>query len=242
MDSARPVVLPSFALIAEQKERLANLYMRFTKYVLIVLLPIQSLLAVLAGDIILTFYGTKWQESIIPFQILCAYAFLRQFGATASPVFLATHKVKEWNYAIYLQLFVLALLSVPAVRLAGLIGMSSLMVLAVLTGCLLALLLSYLVLRIPLTEYGLQVFRPVLGTLIGLLVMTTSMRILPFHILEYGSDLFFSNSLILALRAFIMLSSYAIAMYGIDIQLRADISDNLSRLTLPRFKGAFLRW
>jgi O-antigen/teichoic acid export membrane protein len=64
------VLFASASLVQEKSDSLAKGYRQSTSVVNLILMPLSVMMIVLAPEIILTLFGSKWQEAILPLQIL----------------------------------------------------------------------------------------------------------------------------------------------------------------------------
>ena len=85
----RRVMLPSFAQIQNDKDRVRNIYLQLTNLICFFTFPFVVCLTVLAEPIILTVYGPKWAGMILPVQLLSLGAIPRAILSLNGSVFLA---------------------------------------------------------------------------------------------------------------------------------------------------------
>lgn len=74
------VLFASASLVQDKSESLAKGYRQSTSIVNLILMPISVVMIVLAPEIILTMFGSKWQEAILPLQILSIGVTFRTMG------------------------------------------------------------------------------------------------------------------------------------------------------------------
>src|SRR5690606_28717024 len=81
-------VLPKYA---DDKEQFYNHYMGFLKTFAFVVFPILTIMLVSARPIILFLYGPKWEEAVLPMQILLVYAIFRSVTSSYGAVMNSFH-------------------------------------------------------------------------------------------------------------------------------------------------------
>jgi O-antigen/teichoic acid export membrane protein len=237
MSTVYPVLLPTYSQVQGDPERMAKLHVRLVKYVLLLASPLALVVALMARDGIMIFYGPVWQTTIVPLQIFCLYGLIAQVSTTNAPVLMVTRKLKEWNYIIYLNLILFLLLSVPAVRLGGLVGMSILMTLIVSLSCFLALFVNCHALGTPLRRYAILTIVPLGAAVASSTAEILSSYLLGLHIANYGREAFFMNVIILTIKTSIALATYAGVVYLWDADARQLITELLSHVS----KGEMLK-
>jgi PST family polysaccharide transporter len=90
------VLLPAYAKIRDDKDRLASAFLSCFQFVATLTLPIAAGLFILAPELIIFLIGEKWRSSIPILQIFTLMAFLRPLSGSTSPLFLSLHK-PEYN-------------------------------------------------------------------------------------------------------------------------------------------------
>ena len=186
--------------------------------------------SILAKDGIMVFYGETWQEAVLPFQILCSYALIRHVGATTGPILIVVKEVRRWNHITYLNVVLLLVLIVPAMKLYGLVGVSILMVLTTSLNVLLGFCLSTKALGNSLICYVKHMMLPILACLLSTMATIIVSNVFDLHITDYGSIRFLPNVVILIAKSTVFFFCYSCLNYVLDISLRADLRTNLSGL------------
>ena len=230
MNSIAPVLLPTYSQIQGQRERLANLHLRSVKYLLLVLVPLSLAVILLAKDGIMTFYGEEWQAAIVPLQILCIHALIRQVTATNGPILMVTNEVKKFNYLVYLYLGLILLFSWPVIRVWGIVGMSLLMTLLVSLTCLLTFWVNSQNLNVPLHHYTAQAILPLFAVTISALVVITLSSLLPLRIDSYSSEQFLTNVMIITTKGIIIVATYVGVIYMTDTDVKLELNKALSNV------------
>lgn len=96
------VLFPSMAKIQDDKERLQAAFRYGMSAVALLVLPLSIVAIVLAPEVILVMLGPKWQEVVLPFQILAVGMFFRTAGRINTSVARATGAIyrRAWREAV----------------------------------------------------------------------------------------------------------------------------------------------
>ena len=89
------VLFPAFSEIQEDNERFRSAYLRSTKFIAIVTLPIMFGLFAVANEFILTFFGAKWAPAIFIIKVLCIVGIFQSTASTVGQIYLAKGKT-DW--------------------------------------------------------------------------------------------------------------------------------------------------
>jgi PST family polysaccharide transporter len=81
------LAMPSLSAVAQDPLRLRNAFHRMLRIVGIISFPLLIGLFVVADLFVLTIYGSQWQASILPLQILLIYAISRSVDAPATVIY-----------------------------------------------------------------------------------------------------------------------------------------------------------
>lgn len=76
LQALMPVAMSSFARLAQEKERFKAAYARVVNGTAMLMYPLYAGLIVLGGDFIEIFFGNKWQNSLVPMQVLSLVGFI----------------------------------------------------------------------------------------------------------------------------------------------------------------------
>ncbi len=82
-----PVLHPVLSKVQNDKDRIRTFYMKFTKLMSLVALPLIVVMYLLARDIILILFGNQWVDSILLFKYLSIASGLLLFKTTTAPIF-----------------------------------------------------------------------------------------------------------------------------------------------------------
>lgn len=84
------VLFPSYAKIQDDRPRLARAYLKSTKMVFLMIVPVSVGLAITAPLLVPVLLGDKWIPMISLWQIFSLYGLTRPISTNSAPVFLAT--------------------------------------------------------------------------------------------------------------------------------------------------------
>lgn len=83
------IFLPLFSKVKEDAKRLRQLYGRMIHFLSFISFPLITAMAIGAEPIVYFIYGEKWLNTVLPFQILCAFALGRSLSSPSSSLFSA---------------------------------------------------------------------------------------------------------------------------------------------------------
>ncbi|MCD6062157.1 MAG: Lipopolysaccharide biosynthesis protein WzxC [Flavipsychrobacter sp.] len=124
-NSILSAVLPKYV---DDKERFYNHYINFLKTFSFLLFPVLGTMIVAAKPIILTVYGQKWLDAVLPTQILLVYAMLRVVTSSYGCVMNSFHRVKD-SFKVTLVYTPFHLVASFAGALFGLAGLATAVIL-----------------------------------------------------------------------------------------------------------------
>ncbi|MCC6397831.1 MAG: lipopolysaccharide biosynthesis protein [Bacteroidetes bacterium] len=107
------VLMPSYALIQDERERLSRAYLKSLRLIACIIVPAAMGMLILAPEMITTLLTEEWYSMLVPFQILCVASTVRPLSATTSALFTSTGRP---GYNFRAGLVVLGAL-VPAIAL-----------------------------------------------------------------------------------------------------------------------------
>lgn len=104
------VLFPTMSRVQHDQRRLASAYLQGTALIGLVTLPAGLVAAVLARDIILVAFGTRWEAAIPPFQVLALGMLFRTSYRMSDSLSRATGRVyrRAWRQWVYAGLVFLA--------------------------------------------------------------------------------------------------------------------------------------
>lgn len=142
------VLFPTMARVQDDPRRLASAYLQGTAFIALVTLPAGVLMALLAPDLVVVAFGTRWEALIPPFQVLALGMMFRTSYRMSDSLSRATGRVyrRAWRQAFYAALVFLGALVGQRWGVAG-----------VAVGVLCALLINYLLMaHLSLSVVGIS--------------------------------------------------------------------------------------
>lgn len=155
------VLFPAYSSIQKNKPALARAFLKAASYVSAIAAPIAFGTLALGPVFLSSFYGDKWEGSVLPLQILTLYGFFRAIGGTAGEILKSTGKPRLLARISYFQLAFAAVLVYPAVTLGGLAGISLLFTTAIFLGGVAAVRLASSTLEVPMATASSRILIPV---------------------------------------------------------------------------------
>lgn len=120
------VTFPAFATVQDDLQRLRRAFLKTTRLVSLVSIPVSICIIAFADDFIRNAYGIRWEDAIIPLQLLGIYGLLRSVAVNMGSILKAGGK-PQWLMGIATwRLATMALLLYPAARFWGIVGVSAL--------------------------------------------------------------------------------------------------------------------
>jgi PST family polysaccharide transporter len=106
------VLFPTMARVQDDPRRLASAYLQGTALLALVTLPAGVVAAVLAPDLVLVAFGSKWEALVPPFQVLALGMMFRTSYRLSDSLSRATGRVyrRAWRQALYAALVFLGAL------------------------------------------------------------------------------------------------------------------------------------
>ncbi len=120
------VMFPTFSKVGDDRERMKSIYLRTTRFVAMLSVPLSLAIVAFAEYFIYAAYGRKWAGAIVPIQILGVYGMLRSIAVNMGSVFKAAGKPKWLLYIATWRLVTMAALLYPATMRWGVVGVSGL--------------------------------------------------------------------------------------------------------------------
>lgn len=117
------VLLPSYALIQSERDRLSRAYLKSLRLISFIIVPVAMGMLIVAPEMVMTFLTDKWSPMVVPFQILCVVSMVKPLSATTSVLFTS---VGHPGYNFRAGLVVIAVL-VPMIVLLlpyGIVGVA----------------------------------------------------------------------------------------------------------------------
>ena len=119
------VMFPAFSLVSGDRERLKAAFLKTTRFVSLLSIPLSFLIIAFADDFIFAAYGRPWAAAIAPLRWLGVYGLVRSVAVNMGSVFKATGKPKWLFYIAVWRLCTMAALLYPVTIRWGIVGVSA---------------------------------------------------------------------------------------------------------------------
>src|SRR6266542_1862122 len=106
------VFFPVYSKIQDDKEQIKEYYLKVMRLTVIVTFPVSILFIGLSEEIIVTFFGQKWIEAVVPLRILAVASMIFAISGTPAEVLKSIGKA---SVSFYLSLFNTILVAFPLV-------------------------------------------------------------------------------------------------------------------------------
>lgn len=120
------VMFPVFARTNRDDGSLARALFRTLKYTGLVSVPMALGIVVYGPTLIRTFYGARWEPTIVPMQVLAGYALLRSFSSIIYDAFKGMGRPDVMMRFTIFKLLAIGVFGVPALINYGLVGIATL--------------------------------------------------------------------------------------------------------------------
>ncbi len=145
------IFLPLFSKVKGDVERLRQLYCRMIQFLSFISFPLITALAIAAEPIVYFIYGEKWNDAIVPFQILCAFALGRSLSSPSSSLFGALGRPDiGFKFTLYFTPVFLA--SIVVGSQFGVVGVALATTIVRVGGSIISLYLSLRLIQLQLTD------------------------------------------------------------------------------------------
>ncbi len=84
------VLLPSYAQIQSEPERLSRAYLKSLRLISFIIVPVTMGMLIVASEMVDTFLTDQWTPMVAPFQVLCVVGLVKPLSATTSVLFTST--------------------------------------------------------------------------------------------------------------------------------------------------------
>lgn len=84
------VLLPSYAQIQSEPERLSRAYLKSLRLISFIIVPVTLGMLIVAPEMVATFLEPRWAPMVAPFQVLCLAGMVKPLSATTSVLFTST--------------------------------------------------------------------------------------------------------------------------------------------------------
>jgi PST family polysaccharide transporter/lipopolysaccharide exporter len=156
------VMFPAFAKIQSNLTKLRDIYLKSTRYVSLISIPVALCIIAFAPEFIRGVYGEPWMGSILPIQLLGIYGLIRSIAANMGSIFKAGGR-PDWLVRIAaFRLAVMALGLYPATHYYGIVGVSALSAGVAIVDFFISMSLAHRIIEISSARF-LRMLAPILG-------------------------------------------------------------------------------
>ena len=171
------VLFPTLSQLRGQEERFRNAYLKSISAIALVTFPIMMGLFAVAQDFVTVVFGEKWLPMLPVLKILCWVGMLQSIGTTVGTIYLATGRMHV--------AFKFLLVAAPVLVLAfivglswGIVGVATAYAAASFGLFYVSLTIAFRIACIRLRDFHAAIARPLLASVVMLVVVTVSTSIL----------------------------------------------------------------
>lgn len=206
------VLFPSYTKIVDDKPRLARAYLKSTKMVFLMIVPLSVGLAIVAPVLVPALLGEQWLEMITVWQLFSLYGLTRPISTNSSPIFMAVGQPQRNMSASIVLLVVMLPLLLLLIGPYGIEGAA----IAVSVASLIAMLFNVFQLNQILPGTARQTFLQSLPFLLAGLLMAVGVYLLQGPIIAFSGG---PNILALVLITLLSAVIYTVAILALQRSL-----------------------
>ncbi len=147
------VMFPALARVREDLQVFRHVYFQALRYVALVSVPIAGGTVLFAPDVVALIGAQKWHDMIVPMQLLAVYGLMRSLAANMGNVYRGGGRPQYLTYIAVWRLTTMALLLYPAIRWAGIVGVSALSAAVSLVDFVISVTLAHRILHTGWRDY-----------------------------------------------------------------------------------------
>ncbi|MBC7262840.1 MAG: lipopolysaccharide biosynthesis protein [Chloroflexi bacterium] len=147
------VMFPAFSRIQDNVDSMRRAFFKSVRYVSLVAIPLTAGIVTFGPAFLRTVYAGKWNDAIIPLQLLAIYGLLRAIAVNMGSVLKAGGKPDWIMYIAVLRLSVMGILLYPATKYYGIVGVSALSAIVSIVDFVISAVLTNRVIRGTMWEY-----------------------------------------------------------------------------------------
>ncbi len=157
------ISFPVFSRLQQDREELSRYYLKISRYLAMVSLPVQAGLVLVAPDLVPALLSAKWKEMVVPFQLICIENAVVVLTLTGTPLLTA---LGRGNLLFARALIGIALTTAAALLGAqfGLVGVAVARIVALVPLRLTLLIPCHRALELPMSEYFGSLMYPLIAT------------------------------------------------------------------------------
>lgn len=176
-----PVLLPLLSEKQDNKRTICHIIVKMSKYTLVFLVPITTVLIMCAKPVLSIVYGSKYIAVAMPFGLLCVYSSIQIESLILSQVYFAIGEPHLHRRFVALRLMILACLMYPSAVLYGLSGAAAVVLFANLIGLCMQVIWMQKSIGLRFSEYFLG-WVSILGLAIIIVVPMVLLKLLKVEI------------------------------------------------------------
>ncbi len=120
------VMFPALAKIREDMRLFRHVYFQALRYVSLLSMPVAGATVLFAPDLVTLIGWEKWQDMIVPMQLLAVYGLMRSLAANMGNVYRGGGRPQYLTYIAIWRLATMLILLYPVTVYGGIIGVSAL--------------------------------------------------------------------------------------------------------------------
>ncbi len=160
------LMFPAFSKIQNDREHVRRVYFQTIHAVALITIPLSIGTLVLGPTFVHEYYLGKWDGAIVAMQWLVIYGLMRSIAANMGNIYRALGKPQWLTYLAMWRFFTMLILLYPAIRWAGIVGVSMLSAVVAVVDFLIAAWIGDKLLHGGYADY----FRHLLPTLLSALI------------------------------------------------------------------------
>ena len=125
-----PILLPAFAEKQDDRKALCRAVLKITKVTVLFAIPLVVLAAMCSKTVLSIVYGAQYSAVAVPFSLLCIYALLLIIGTILGNLFFGIGQPAKHRTFVAVRVLILGVLIFPAIKLFGLTGAATTLLLA----------------------------------------------------------------------------------------------------------------
>lgn len=118
------VVLPTFARLQEDRERLARAFISVTESVSLAICPSMTLVILISPIAVPAIFGDVWADAVVPLRLIAAATIPYVLGGFIGPIFIAVGRA-DWEFRWSVAVMVVHVIAFSAGLQWGIVGMAA---------------------------------------------------------------------------------------------------------------------
>jgi O-antigen/teichoic acid export membrane protein len=172
-----PILLPAFAEKQDDRKALCRAILRITKVIMLFAVPLVILAIIYGRNILSLVYGAQYSAVAAPFGLLCIYVLLIIQGMILGSVFFGLGQPEKHRLFVGSSAIILIILIYPAIKIFGLTGAASALLLANFIALCLQVIVIHKTIGLRFYDYAIS-WLPGLAMAVPVLVIVELSRFL----------------------------------------------------------------